>query len=173
MQILVSRKRIFLTNSLLSSNPIKPKHNDSQRPTNPPNATNIPRYSKPPSFLPSFLPTHTSNHIPSRKNPPPLIHPSINQAPHPTYSNTLRTRTIKQTNPQTPQKPLLVSDKSRTRSDYPLLYTAPKNHPYPKKGGLLYLPHRRRRSRYSSRYGYWLLSYDKSSRFWRSDNPQL
>lgn len=71
-----------------------------------------------------FLPSHTSNHIPSRKNPPPLIHPSINQAPHPTYSNTLRTRTIKQTNPQTPQKPLLVSDKSRT-SDYPLLYIAP------------------------------------------------
>lgn len=127
-----------------------------------------------------FLPSHTSNHIPSRKNPPPLIHPSINQAPHPTYSNTLRTRTIKQTNPQTPQKTITRIRQISTKKVLPSpLHRPPpqKNnpsiHPYPKKGGLLYLPHRRRRSRYSSRYGYWLLSYDKSSRFWRSDNPQL
>lgn len=88
-------------------------------PQNSPNATNIPRYQNP---LP-YLPVHP---IPSRhaKPPRPLLHPSINQAPHPTDSNTLRTRTIKQTNPQNPQKPLLVSDKSRPRRYYPLLYIA-------------------------------------------------
>lgn len=127
----------------------KPKHNDSQQPTKPTQCNKHPSVSKPPSFLP--IHPITSRHAKTPR--PSSIHQSIKphtlHTLHATYDKpTKSTKTITRIR-QISTKKVLPSPLHRP----PPTKNHPSIHPYPKKGGLLYLPHRHSRRRYSSRDG--------------------